>query len=102
MVLAWRKAKIRISDPPTIPPRLWPYLYGRKKGPCEESSMSQPLWPPTTLSPKTLNGKRPITRALEPTPPTVISTSSQSLPLAPIQESLPPLEMTMMDTPMDE
>lgn len=40
MVHAWCKAKIGISDLPTMSPGPWPYLYDRRKGLRGESSMS--------------------------------------------------------------
>lgn len=58
--------------------------------------MSRPSWPPTTPTPKVVNGKRPTGEELESAPPA----ASQLVPPAPIQEFVPLVEMTVVDTPM--
>lgn len=61
----------------------------------EERALTEnPLWPPTTLSLKAINGKRPTLKALESNPPTI----SQSLPPTLIQESIPPSEMAKQES----
>lgn len=58
MVLPWCKDKIWVFDLPTLPLAPWPYLYGKRRGPHGDSSMTQPVWAPIAPSPKVVNGKR--------------------------------------------
>lgn len=76
MIPPWCRPKLRIVNLPNEYPRLWYYLYGRKKCSLREFDPQ----PPTILAPKAVSEKRPIAKALELTPPT----APQPVPPAPV------------------